>query len=81
MVDPMKVWRRYEIVSTRGTRGTLLQRLLTFTTARRRAPDGLLDSALKRHHIDLRALMKRDERALCGAASSQSRAFYRYPSK
>ena len=62
MVTPVKVWRRYKVVSLGGTQGTFFQRLLVFTTARQKAPAGILDSALRRHHVNLRALMKRDER-------------------
>lgn len=44
----MGMWRRYEIVSAYGTRGTYLQRLLVFTTARKKAPVGIIDSLLRR---------------------------------
>ena len=56
----MRVWRRYQIVSTRGTQGTVLQRLLVFTTMRRKAPAGAIDSALRRYDIDVRVLMRPD---------------------
>jgi hypothetical protein len=44
----MGMWRRYEIVSACGTHGTYLQRLLVFTTARKKAPVGIIDSLLRR---------------------------------
>jgi hypothetical protein len=53
-VDPVGVLRSYEIVSTRGTRGNLYQRLLAFTTARRKAPAVLLDAVLKRYGVGRR---------------------------
>lgn len=68
MVNPVRVWRRYQIVSACGTQGTLLQRLLVFTTARRKAPAGALDSALRRYHIDLRVLMNHDQQVRLNGA-------------
>lgn len=44
----MGMWRQYEIVSAHGTHGTYLQRLLVFTTARKKAPVGIIDSLLRR---------------------------------
>jgi hypothetical protein len=44
----MGMWRRYEIVSASGTHGTYLQRLLVFTTARKKAPAAIIDSLLRR---------------------------------
>lgn len=49
VVGVMWMWRRYEIVSARGTNGTYLQRLLVFTTARKKAPDGVIDALLRRY--------------------------------
>jgi hypothetical protein len=54
MVDSVGVWRRYEIVSLHGTNGTYLQRLLVFTTARRKAPAGVIDCLLRRFPAGLR---------------------------
>lgn len=56
MILPVRVWRRYQIVSLHGTQGTYLQRLLAFTTARKRAPDGLIDALFRRYLVDLRSL-------------------------
>lgn len=50
-VDPVAVSRSYEIVSSRGTHGNTYQRLLEFTTARRKAPDGLLNAVLARYLV------------------------------
>jgi hypothetical protein len=43
------VARSYAIVSSCGTRGNAYQRLLEFTTARRKAPDNLLFPVLARY--------------------------------
>lgn len=51
------------IVSTRGTQGTYLQRLLVFTTARRKAPGTLLDVLLRRFHVDLQVVSNHDQAA------------------
>jgi hypothetical protein len=56
MVKSVGVWRRYQIVSSSGTQGTYLQRLLVFTTARKRAPAGLIDALFRRYLVDLRSL-------------------------
>jgi hypothetical protein len=54
MVNVMGMWRRYEIVSAHGTHGTYLQRLLVFTTARKKAPEGIMDSLLRRFPVATR---------------------------
>ena len=56
MMNPVGVWRRYQIVSSSGTQGTYLQRLLVFTTARKKAPDGLIEALFRRYLVDHRAL-------------------------
>jgi hypothetical protein len=56
MMNPVGVWRRYQIVSSSGTQGTYLQRLLVFTTARKKAPDGLIEALFRRYLVDLRSL-------------------------
>ena len=56
MIHSVGVWRRYQIVSLHGTQGTYLQRLLVFTTARKKAPDGLIDALFRRYLVDLRSL-------------------------
>lgn len=65
MVNVVGVWRRYEIVSVQGTHGTYLQRLLVFTTARRKAPEGVIDSLLRRFpaglHLPARRAAVQDE--------------------
>jgi hypothetical protein len=63
MVNAVRVWRHYMIVSTRGTQGTYLQRLLVFTTARRKAPGTLLDVLLRRFHVDLQVVSNHDQAA------------------
>jgi hypothetical protein len=54
VVDPMGVSRSYEIVSSEGTNGNPYQRLLRFTTARRKAPEGLFRGLLARYQIGRR---------------------------
>jgi hypothetical protein len=54
-VDTIGVSRSYRIVSTRGTLGNAYQRLLAFTTARRKAPTGLLDPMLAHYQDRLHA--------------------------
>jgi hypothetical protein len=54
-VDSIAVSRSYRIVSTRGTRGNAYQRLLAFTTARKKAPTDLLDPMLAHYKDRLRA--------------------------
>jgi hypothetical protein len=61
-MDPEGMFRSYQVVSSRGTRGTRFQQLLVFTTARRKAPGGVIDSALRHFHVGLRALLKREAR-------------------
>ena len=65
-VDSIGVSRSYRIVSTRGTRGNAYQRLLAFTTARRKAPTGLLDPMLAHYQDRLRARRLRRSRDPAG---------------
>jgi hypothetical protein len=53
--DPVGVVRSYQILSPHGTDGNPYQRLLMFTTARRKAPAGLLGMVLARHAVWRRA--------------------------
>jgi hypothetical protein len=62
-VEPIAVSRSYVIVSTRGTRGNVYQRLLVFTTARRKAPRSLVDPVVARYQSGRRARSKRAWRA------------------
>jgi hypothetical protein len=45
------VLRSYEIVSAGGTNGTSYQRLLAFTTMRRKAPDVLIAALVARYQV------------------------------
>jgi hypothetical protein len=54
------MWRSYEIVSSSGTQGTYFQRLLLFTTARKKAPDGLIEALFRRYLVDPRVRKNRD---------------------
>jgi hypothetical protein len=47
--NPVGVSRSYQIVSSNGTTGNPYQRLLAFTTARRKAPEGLIHVLLARY--------------------------------
>lgn len=52
VVEDVAVERSYQIVSPGGTDGTVFQRLLVFTTARRRAPAVILERLLARYPLD-----------------------------
>jgi hypothetical protein len=67
-VDPVGVLRSYEVVSTRGTRGNSYQRLLVFTTARRKAPDFLIRAVLARYGVGRRMPYVRMSHELPGDA-------------
>jgi hypothetical protein len=47
--EPVGIVRSYQVMSCRGTYGNSYQRLLMFTTARRKAPAGLLQIVLARY--------------------------------
>jgi hypothetical protein len=60
MLSSVGMWRSYEIVSSSGTQGTYFQRLLLFTTARKKAPDGLIEALFRRYLVDPRVRKNRD---------------------
>jgi len=65
-MEPVVVARSYKVVSTGGTRGNMYQRLLAFTTSRRKAPDGLLDPVLARYQVGRRVAARRGPHHLPG---------------
>jgi hypothetical protein len=57
--DPAGLFRSYQVVSAHGTTGTYLQQLLVFTTARRKAPEGVIDFVLQCLPAGVQLLAKR----------------------